>query len=583
MLVYGDIEGQARPAELRRRIAEKLLAVERAPAGRQRHEMLVTAFIETGVLLQGLADEAFAVRQADDVSPVQQSGAALLRELAQAVKLSWDGGFGGVLTLPHDWHGRLRLMDSTAPVRLKRPEGYAFYALYPEAYIEAARRSGLSSRTVVIGLRSIGLGLAALVAAGLEAGPAFSLRPTGHPFARRVEVTDEFSRQILADPHCDFAIVDEGPGLSGSSFGSVADWLESREVSPARIHFFPSHAGDPGPQASDAHRRRWRERPRHVVAMDDLLIGTPRPDHRLQTWASEQPGAGGRLWRDISGGIWRDIHYPSRERPPSDMQMEKHKFLLGDGKRKWLVKFSGLGGLSEEKERKGNVLSAAGFTPRIVGTCHGFLVEKWIDGLPGDQAGLTGARMIEPAGRYLGFRARHLSAPNGGASFQALCRMALCNIGEALGPDIAERLRRRMGGCEGSGRKLNRVDTDNRLHVWEWIATGDGRILKTDALDHSGAHDLVGCQDIAWDVAGACVEFSLTAGERRRLAAIVEREADRELPDDLLTVFEACYLGFQIGLWTNALSVSASAERDRIANLLERYARRLNGLMGEMS
>ena len=140
-----------------------------------------------------------------------------------------------------------------------------------------------------------------------------------------------------------------------------------------------------------------------------------------------------------------------------------------------------------------------------------------------------------------------------------------------------------MGGCEGSGRKLNRVDTDNRLHVWEWIATGDGRILKTDALDHSGAHDLVGCQDIAWDVAGACVEFSLTAGERRRLAAIVEREADRELPDDLLTVFEACYLGFQIGLWTNALSVSSSAERDRIANLLERYARRLNGLMGEMS
>ena len=115
MLVYGDIEGQARPAELRRRIAEKLLAVERAPAGRKRHEMLVTAFIETGVLLQGLADEAFAVRQADDVSPVQQSGAALLRELAQAVKLSWDGGFGGVLTLPHNWHGRLRLMDSTAP------------------------------------------------------------------------------------------------------------------------------------------------------------------------------------------------------------------------------------------------------------------------------------------------------------------------------------------------------------------------------------------------------------------------------------------------------------------------------------
>jgi hypothetical protein len=578
MHVYGDIEGRGHPADLRRRIAEKLHAVERASAGRLRHETLVTAFIETGALLQGLADQAFEMRQADDVSHIQQVGMLLLADLAQAVKHSWDSGFAGLLSLPPDWPGRLAFLDSAEPVRLKRPEGYAFYALYPEAYIEAAKRSGLSSRTVVIGLRSIGLGLATLVAAGLGTGPAFSLRPTGHPFARRVEVTDALSRLILADPDCNFAIVDEGPGLSGSSFGCVADWLESRGVPPARLHFFPSHAGEPGPQASEAHRRRWRERPRTVVTMDDLLIDTSRTAHRLQGWVRDELGTGDRRWRDISGGAWRDRHYASGEWPPSHAQMEKRKFLFGDEEKTWLVKFAGLAGLSQEKERKAKVLSEAGFTANTVGACHGFLVEEWIDGTPGDRAGLDGTRMVEPLGRYLGFRARHLPALNGGASLQALCQMALFNVGEAMGPHAAERLRGRIGDCGAKGGKLRRVDTDNRLHAWEWVIAPGGRILKTDALDHSGAHDLVGCQDIAWDVAGACVEFDLNPKARDKLARVVERAADRELPADLLATFEACYLGFQLGLWTNAWSTSNNAERGRIEALLKRYTRRVRDL-----
>lgn len=581
MLVYGDIETLEQPADLRRRIAERLLAVERAPADRHRHETLVTAFIETGALLQGLADQEFKVRQADDVSLVQRSGAALLCELAQTVRHSWESGFTGALSLPRKWPQRLQLLDGIDPVLLKRSEGYAYYALYPEAYIEAARRSGLSARTVVIGLRSIGLSLAALVAAALGSGPAFSLRPTGHPFSRRVEVTQALSQLMLADPLCDFAIIDEGPGLSGSSFGCVADWLESSGVSSERIHFFSSHAGELGPQASEAHRRRWSEMPRHVVSMDELLIDTRQPAHRLQGWVGSRWGRGNQPWRDVSGGAWRDVHYPSNERPPSHMQMEKRKFIVGDGEQKRLVKFAGLAGLSQEKERRGKVLGEAGFTPKTIGACHGFLVEDWIDGIPGDLAGLAGPRMVEPVGRYLGFRARHLPAPNGGATLRTLCRMALFNIAEAKGQAIAEKVRQRIGDPARVERGLRRVDTDNRLHACEWVVAADGRIFKTDALDHSGAHDLIGCQDIAWDVAGAFVEFDLMAEDRERLVAIVEREADRELSTDLLTVFEACYLGFQIGLWTNARSASAGAETERIEALLERYARRLHGLIAD--
>lgn len=578
MLVYGDIETVEPPEGLRRRIRERLRAVECAPAGRERHEDLVTAFIELGVLLQGLADQAFEQRQVDDVTLTQQAGAALLQELAQAIRQSWNNGFAGVLSLPRNWSTRLEWLDGPGRLRFKRPEGYAFYALYPEAYIEAAERSGLSSRTTVIGLRSIGLSLAALVSAGLQARPAFSVRPIGHPFERRVEMSDALSRLLLADPHGDFAIVDEGPGLSGSSFGSVADWLEFKGVSPEQIHFFPSHMGNPGPQASQAHRQRWGRRPKHVVGMDDLLVETSRPAHRLQGWVGGELESRNQKWRDLSGGTWRDVHYGSDERPPTDRLMEKRKFLLGEGNRRRLVKFAGLAGLDRRKVRKGTLLGEGGFTPKAVGFRHGFMIEEWIDGVPWCRAGLSSAVVIETVGRYLGFRARYLPAPNGGASLQALCHMTLCNITEALGSDIAGRLRKRLDGCKGWRTRLTRVDTDNRLHAWEWLVTKDGRILKTDALDHSGAHDLVGCQDIAWDVAGAGVEFGLTSRERQSLALTVAEETGRALRKDVVAVFEICYLGFQIGLWTNARTRSDDRERARIDGLLKRYFGRVHEL-----
>ncbi len=65
-------------------------------------------------------------------------------------------------------------------VTIKTAEGYAHYAVYPELYAEAAR--GMDAPPVVIGLRSIGLGLACMVAAACGAEPPVTLRPVGHPF-----------------------------------------------------------------------------------------------------------------------------------------------------------------------------------------------------------------------------------------------------------------------------------------------------------------------------------------------------------------------------------------------------------------
>ena len=90
---------------------------------------------------------------------------------------------------------------------------------------------------------------------------------------------------------------------------------------------------------------------------------------------------------------------------------------------------------------------------------------------------------------------------------------------------------------------------DGRLHRWEWRRTPDGRLVKTDALDHAAGHDLVGCQDIAWDVAGAAVEFDLADAETERLRAAVARAAGRPVSAAAVAAFRLCYAAFQGGLW----------------------------------
>lgn len=579
MLVYGDAEREELPAATQASIAEKLCACERLRHGRAYHEMLVRAFILTGELVQGLADREFMRKGADDLSAVQDAGARLLLLQAEAIGRSWADGLAGDPPLPPDWPQLLAQLHGEEPVRMKSGEGYCFYALYPESYFMAARRSGLGADSVVIGLRSIGTGLAAMVAAGLGSHLVFTLRPIGHPFDRRLAVAPDLKRAILKDGNAHYAVVDEGPGLSGSSFGCVADWLEANGIAADHIHFFPSHPGDLGPQASARHRRRWAGSQRHFISVDDCIPDGSEPTRCLQTWVAELIGAPIQSWQDISGGGWREHAKADPEfRPPSDMAKEKRKFLVGCKNQTWLVKFAGLGEAGAQKARKAALLSEAGLTPGIAGFRHGFLVEHWVPGTSLHRTATGRERIVATIARYLGFRARHLRPQRPGASLQQLAGMAAFNVGEACGEDAASKIRAMIGDPDRFHADIRPIDTDNRLHRWEWIACRDGRILKTDALDHSAAHDLVGCQDVAWDIAGAAVEFDLSVAERDRLAALVAIEAAHETRRELIDLFEIFYLGFQLGLWTDAAAGLGGDEALRTRNQANRYSKRLHEL-----
>ena len=581
MLFYGDHTRTEDARAKLSRIARALREAEAMPAGIARHGALAAAFIEAGELAQGVADAEFAARGGRDArSPAGDAALALLTRSAAALRTSWNSGFAALDPAPTEALqalGAARLPDA---LQTKRAEGFAFYALYPEAYLEAARAAALpdNRRVKVVGIRSIGAALGALVAAAAGAPPPVTLRPVGHPFRRELSLSEDLEAELLADPAAVFAVADEGPGLSGSSFGAVADFLEDRGgVPPGRLHFFPSHNGEPGPQASPRHRARWAAARRHVVEFDALAA------RRLPSWVADLVGPPDGPLEDISGGGWRQLRRAREaDRPPVHAQGERRKFLLRAGGKAWLLKFAGLGREGERKLERARALHAAGFAPAPAGFRHGFLVEEWIeDARALDRTEHGPARLAERVGRYLGFRARRFPAEAGqGASLAALRQMARHNAAEGLGEGWARRLELGTAGLEAFEPRLRRVETDNRLHAWEWLALPDGRLLKADALDHHAAHDLVGCQDVAWDIAGAVCELGLEK-ERGALLAAVEREAGRATDHALAALLTPCYLAFQLGAWTMATQVAAPEDAARLGAEVERYAGLLRRTLAE--
>jgi hypothetical protein len=572
MLVYGDAERLEDSREKRDAVIAALEDAAGFPPGPERHAALVTAFIEAGEWVQGLADAEFEARGCDALSAVTDAAMRGLLGLALAIDRSWSSRFA-VADLPSGLVDDLRAFKAAGIIRTKRAEGYAFYALYPELFVEAARRSGLSRNTRVIGIRSIGTGLAALVAAALDAPLPVTVRPVGHPFRREVRI-DAALRENLLTGGSTFAIVDEGPGLSGSSFGAVADWLEAQGIARERIHVFPSHGGDLGPKASDEHRARWTRLPRHVVNFDEAF-----PKH-LRSWCEAMIGPLDAPLEDLSGGAWRSLRYDEeRVWPAANLQQERRKYLARAGGEMWLLKFVGLGREAVRKLSLAGRLAEAGFTPPSIGLRHGFLVEGWIEGARSlDQVALDRGSLIRRLGAYCGFRANLPAGDMRGASAEELLRMAQHNTRLGLGEEAASHLRFDPAALEP---RIRRVVTDNRMMPHEWLITGDGRVLKADALDHHAAHDLVGCQDIAWDIAGAAVEFGLSDDERAQLAAITGHEAGQPVDPELLRFYMPCYLAFRLGAATLAAEANGGAEAQRLTAAAERYREALKRLLAE--
>src|SRR5947209_11078346 len=305
MIVYGDHDEIADAGPRYGALCQAVARLAHMPPGIERHARLVGTLIDAGRLLQGVADWDFQKTGEDRRSAATDVVTDWLGRLSEAVRISWDSAFSDLPEIGTE----PRLEGLPEQVRLRVPEGFAFYGVYPEAYLEAARRLKLKAPARVIGIRSIGTTLGAMVATALGARPPVSVRPFGDPFARQIAIDPELERELL-DGDVHFIVVDEGPGQSGSSFGAVADWLEGHGVPLERIAFMPSHDGAPGPRAGERHRRCWERAQRVPASFGNAL---PR---LLEGWT--QPFLGRlEVIEDVSAGKWRQHLYAREEEWPA--------------------------------------------------------------------------------------------------------------------------------------------------------------------------------------------------------------------------------------------------------------------------
>ena len=446
---------------------------------------------------------------------------------------------------------------------LRVPEGFAYYALYPEAYLDAAAgfaREYRPGRCIVVGLRSIGTALSAVVAAELEAAGAaiesLTLRPRGAPFARRPVLEPGLADRLRHRRDAWFLIVDEGPGLSGSSFTGTAELLIGLGVPEARIALFPSWLPDGRAFVSERAREIWpRLRKFHV------------PFEALRHGRELMRGA-----RDLSGGLWRALVCPDGARwPAAQPQHERRKYLHEPGPatpNPVLLKFAGLGRYGVAKRDFAELLAAGGFAPPVLGLEHGFMKTAFVPGRPLGRRDLGGA-LVATAARYVAFR-RMNSPVAEKLRLDELLGLVENNVRWGLGADWLDRLGRL--DVTPLFRDVPAVAVDARMLPHEWIRTESG-FLKTDGVDHFDDHFFPGPQDVAWDVAGFAVEFGLDSRAADEFAGAVGAALrDPSLPARL-PFLTLAYVATRLGYASLAASsLGATPDGRRQAKLTKRYA-----------
>lgn len=389
----------------------------------------------------------------------------------------------------------LRALKTAGDLRCSHPEGFSYYGLNPLDFAEAAMylRPQLRPHAAVIGIRSVGSALGAVVAAVLQAGNVVvertTVRPDGEPYAR---VTCFSSTQLAwirrkLQDGSDFLVVDEGPGFSGSTLHSVVSALRQAGVPPENITLICSRPID---DRLDVHGSGDLKNYRSFV------VGYGR---RIPPEADRQAGRG--LWRERiynDGSAW----------PACWTEIERIKHFSLDGNA--LFKFEGLGRFGALTNEQAQLVAGAGFSPALLGFENGFARYRFEHGQPLMAQDLDPTVLTRIA-QYCAFRAKNLAAPS--ASATALLNMMQVNLEvefkrESPFSDLPI---------------VCPVYADCRMMPHEWLRTDDGRIMKTDSVGHSEGHQLPGPTDVAWDLAGAIIEWELSPVQKQFLLAEYRR------------------------------------------------------------
>ncbi len=373
-------------------------------------------------------------------------------------------------------------------ISISPPEGFAYYALHPLNFADLARPFAKPGEVAaVIGIRSIGTTLSAIVAAALrESGMQVertTVRPRGHPYDRQVELDPRQQARLarLRELNAKFTVVDEGPGISGSSFLATGEALVRQGIPYPRITFFCSRPIEPSKLVAPDAVERFSRFTHYNSPYDSRL--------------NEQ----GSVF--IGNGMWREKFLPIQASwPGSWTGMERSKFISYDGQQ--LFKFHGYGRFGEEVGARLNTIAQAGFGPEYLSSKQGFGGTRIVPGRPADRADLSPS-LLNRMAEYCAFRARYISTQY--ASTDELKIAVEANWEYEWGSRIEPGLLLDI---------VRPVIADGKMQPHEWIITGE-KALKVDSETHGDDHFFPGPTDIAWDLAGAIVEWEMNPEQAR--------------------------------------------------------------------
>ncbi|WP_433929073.1 hypothetical protein AB3662_36325 [Sorangium cellulosum] len=446
----------------------------------------------------------------------------------------------------------LAAIDVPATVPTSPPEGFSFYALHPLDFARLAERVASSPAPVrVVGVRSIGTTLSAVTAAALRRrgirADRITVRPAGHPYDRRVELAAPQRRWVedgIAEG-AQFWVTDEGPGFSGSSFLSTGDALTGAGVPRGNIVFLGSRAPDPDALVAPDGARRWRSFRAEIV-----------------NYGTHVPGDPGEF---IGGGQWRRRLYEDESRwPASWTAMERFKCLSRDGDR--ILKFEGMGRYGAECLERAHGVFQAGFGPEPRDEGQGFASYPWIPGRPLQADDLSTA-VLERLAEYCAFRASAFALSS--APTEELITMTRHNFSTEMGKDFPGELRLEVA---------RPVLVDGKMDPHEWLRSSSGELFKVDASGHGDDHFLPGPTDIAWDLAGAVIEWRMAPDVRRAFLDLYRRRSGDD-PERRLPPYLLAYALLRLG---HAAMAAASLQDDgevrRLVAARQRYRAAIEAL-----
>jgi hypothetical protein len=498
---------------------------------------LLDCLIEAGQLEAALAD-------------LNHPGASAAASLTDALASRYLGH-----TTPEAVEELARRIQVPEIISISPPEGFSYYALHPSDYARAIDRLAVGpSVYAVIGIRSIGTTLSAMTAVALKrdgrTASRITVRPGGHPYARSTQLTLDQERWIVAQisRSAHFLVVDEGPGRSGSTFLSVAEALVRAGVRRDDITVLGSREFDPASLCAEDTSARWRG--------VRFLSTAAAVNVRFKDF----PYLGGGAWRKY---VFRD----ESEWPESWTQMERLKFLSPD--RRQFFKFEGMGPLGSEVRSRAFVLAAAGFSPAVSDAADGFVSYANIKGRSLRRDDVSDS-VLERISQYCSYRASEFAgaAPRN----SELSRMLEYDVQQEFGEGL-----KLDGGQLASGRE---VLTDGRMQPFEWIASQQGQLFKTDAISHGDNHFFPGPCDIAWDIAGAIVEWEMDAEASEFLLRRFRQSSGIDV-SATLDIYMLAYCVFRLGFCKMARStVLGSPEERRLTSAYHRYRTRAAKLLG---